>query len=264
VKTLKEKLCETFCGTLSVNSVPVGLAVGTAYEDIEGDQIGFYVVGPDHSGKYRIEDDGLYIPVIEAFGADLANKTRAEVFHSLLEEYSVEYDEENAELTTEPLPETEIPSAALRFLGFLLRVQDLIFMASERAASTFKQDAMRQIKELVKDRARLEENYAVHTKLKEFPADLGIVASGRPPVAVFFGLSESKLYEALLLQAYALNEQVDCSVVALLETESVVSKKVRQRGANHLDAMPVYRGDEDAACMRVVHEAIGRDASRLH
>jgi hypothetical protein len=253
---IKQELCETFCGVLSVREIPAGLAVGTGYIGMSGDAIGFYIVGPNADGKFSIEDNGLLIPAIESEGADLSNKTRREAFNTLLEEYSVQFDEESGELKTDPLSKADVPSASLRFIAFLLRVQDLILMSIERAASTFKEDATRLIKELAEDRVKIVENdYIVNEKLKELPADLGIVPRFGKPVALFFGVSETKIYEALLLQAYASRENIECSIVVMLESEAAITKKARQRANNHLDAVPLFREDERTACARVLKEA---------
>lgn len=254
--SLKEQLCEAFCDTLTVTPVPAGLAIGTDYEGLGGDLIGIYVI--DHrNGLYHVQDDGVSIPTLESLGADVANKMRREAFNELLTTYGVTFDEDSAELKTALVAESQVAPLVMRFLAFMLRLQDLALMAAERAASTFREDALRTIREMVGGRATLHENYIVHPTLAEFPADLGIVADGQPPVALFWGINEPKVYEALLLHAYAQNAHISCSVVTMLETESAVSSKLRKRAANHLDATAFYRGDELQACARVLRPALG-------
>src|SRR3954463_6680006 len=87
------------------------------------------------AGRYRIEDDGTTIPMIEAEGIDLNTSTRQEALESLLTEYGARYDEEKGELTTAPLSVQKVPSAAFKFVALLLRLQDLILLTPERAAS---------------------------------------------------------------------------------------------------------------------------------
>ena len=185
---LKKQLCEEFCDALLVRDVPIGLAVGTNYEGIDGDQIGFYVERVKATGHYRIIDDALSIPTLEALGADVEkNATRKEIFETLLKQYGVIFNSENGELSTAEIPEPEVPHAALQFLAFLLRVQDLAFMSVERAASTFKQDALALLKQVINDRAEIiGEDFIVGSGLDEIPADAGILANGKPPVAIFF------------------------------------------------------------------------------
>lgn len=258
---MKDELCKAFCGELSVRKVPAGFAVSTAFDAQDGDPLGFYVVGPDNYGKYRIEDSGTIIPFIESTGADFKNNSRKAALNELLDEYGVEYDEDAGELTTLSISEGQIPHAALRFVALLLRVQDIVFMAAERAASTFREDALRRLKNKLGDRATIKEDDILDPKLADIPVDAVIRAQGRNPVAVFFGVSDQKVNEAIFLQMAATYEaNIECSVVALLEKDKSVSKKIRQRALNRLDAMPIFYGEEDLAITRVCREVLGIQA----
>ena len=85
---MKEELCQAFCNSISVRSVPTGLAISTTVASIDGDPIGFYIVGPMEDGRYKIEDSGLVVPALYAAGADLENETRKQAFDVLLSENS--------------------------------------------------------------------------------------------------------------------------------------------------------------------------------
>lgn len=256
---MKEELCQAFCSELTVRKVPAGLAVGTPFDGLNGDPIGFYVIGPDASGKYRIEDNGVSVSFIEASGADLGNKMRREALDEMLEEYGVIFDDDTGELATDSIEKSAIPAAALRFVALLLRVQDIILMAAERAASTFREDALNALKKRLGDKAKIEENVTVSANLSDIPADVVIRANNRPPVALFWGTSDQKVLEAMLLQTeatYMKNEP--CSVVALLEKDKSVSRKVFQRAVNRLASVPIFRGDEEQSILRVCDEVLGR------
>jgi hypothetical protein len=256
---IKEDLCKAFCGTLAVHRVPAGYAVGTGYEGWDGDDIGFYVVGPDEENMYVIQDDGMCVSALESAGADLGNKSRQAIFSELRDQYCVHFDKATGELKTDSVATSEIGPAALRFMAFMLRVQDLLLTTNERTASTFREEAARMIRDIAGERAEVIDEFVVSPALAEVPADLGIVVKDRPPVAVFFGVSESRVYEALLLQSYAEKANIPCAVMALLETEASVTQRMRQRANNHLEAVPNFRGEELAACVRIVREAIGFD-----
>lgn len=256
---IKEDLCKAFCGTLSVHSVPAGFAVGTGHEDGDGDHIGFYVIGPSLHGTYHIQDDGLTMSFLEAAGVDLGNKSRQQMFGELRDQYAVSYDEKTGELKSREIESDRIGAESLRFMAFMLRVQDLLQTTTERTLSTFREEAALMIRKIAGDRADVIDGYVVHDSLREIPADLGVVAPGRTPVAVFFGTSDTDVMEALLLQSYAERAQVPCAVMALLETEGSVKQKVRQLANNHLEAVPNFRGEEEAACKRIVREALGFD-----
>jgi len=260
---LEETLCKAFCDALTVRQIPAGLAIGTAYDGSDNDPLGFYVIGPDESKRYRIQDDGMSVATLEAQGASLSNETRRGVFNTLLDEYGIYFDEGSHELTTHSLAESEIPAAALRFIAFLLRVQDILFTSQERAASTFKDDAIAMLRQQASNDVQIVEKYVVAPVLKDFPADIALLVSGRPPVAVFVGSNDAHVGEALLLHAYAEKAGVPCKVLALVEAQSSLSKKTWQRASNHLHASPVFRGDEAAACARIIRAAQGDDQQRM-
>ena len=253
-----ETLCKAFCDELSVREVPAGLAVSTGYNWM-GEPLGFYIVGPDSSGLYRVEDDGAIMPMIEAAVSDLATPTRAEALETMLTEYGAKQDEDREELTTLPLREEQVPQAAIGFVGLLLRLQDLLLLTPERAASTFREDASNAIRTLIGGRAEIRENDSISPS-REFPADMIIETTGRAPVAVYLAMSEQRVLEAVVAQMAALYEaQMPCSVIALLEKETSISRKMFGYAANRLTALPIFEGDKRAAVQRIEREVIGQD-----
>lgn len=255
---LKSGLCKAFCDEISVQDVPAGLAISTGFDGPRGDPIGFYVVGPDELGRFRVQDDGRTMPFLEAAGADLGAASRKQSLMELLSEYGAEYDDESFELHTDPVPPDYLPSAAMRFVAMMLRVQDLLFMTQEKVATTFKEDVVFQLKAAVGDRAEVLEGESISPELAGYEADLVLRAAGHDPVAVFLATYESKVQEAIILQLIAQHEaHVPCKVVALLEAGGSVSSKIRQRADNRLDAVPVFRGDEKAAIAKIQRLATG-------
>jgi uncharacterized protein DUF1828 len=261
---MKDELCRAFCNELSVREVPAGLVVSTPFRRADGDAIAFYVVrGGALPGMFRLEDDGQTIPYLEACGVDFETQTRAKAFGELLIEYGAEYDEREAIIHTPLMRETEIPRAAIRFAALLLRLSDFILLTQEHVESTFKEDAVRRIRERLGDRASVVESEPVSQQLAEVVPDLVLRATGRAPVAVFLGQNAQRIYEAIFLQMAALYEaREEVSVIALLEEESSVSREMRQRAANRLAAVPVYKGDELAAIQRIEREVLG--SSTIH
>lgn len=257
---MKQELCRAFCDQLHFREVPAGLAVSTAFTFTDSEPVGFYIVGPDALGRYRIEDDGNTIPMIEAEGIDLDTSTRQEALHSLLTEYGARYDEERGELTTLPISSEQVPAAAFKFVALLLRLQDLVLLTPERAASTFREDATKAIRDSLGTRASIRENEPIAPGI-EFPADLIIQSGQREPVAVFLAMSEQRVLEAVVAQmAVTYEAHAPCSVIALLERDSSVTRKMRTRASNRLTAMPIFEGDQRAAIQRIEREVLGRAA----
>lgn len=261
---MKEELCAAFCHDLHVTKVPAGLAVGTVFQKSDGDNIGFFVIGPDDAGMYRVQDDGTTVPYLEACGADLGVDARAEAFNEILSEYDVIYDDVTFEIKSDPIARNLVPKAGLRLVAALLRLQDLFLMTRERVENTWVQEVKRDLEGAVKGRAQIEYEAAVSAELSDYPADAVIRAGDRPPVAVFFGTGDSKVYEALLLQANARYEaKANIQVVVILEKDSSVTRKARIRADNHL-IVPRYRDAERDAVGRVVEAALGQRPLSMH
>jgi hypothetical protein len=260
---MKEQLCQAFCDEIEVHSVPIGLAVSTGFNGFTGDPIGFYVSGPDEHGRFRIQDDGMTVFNLETAGADLEIATRAAAFESLLREYGFSYNNNEHILISPPLDAADIASRALRFVALLLRLQDLLLMVQEHAASTFKEEVVRMLRQSIGAKAEVLENEPISAKFADYPADVLMRAQSRPPVALYFATTDAKLSEAVIVEMLARYEaKVDCSVIAMVESEqSTITRKARQRAANRLTAVSYFRGDEEAAIARVVREVTGE---RVH
>jgi len=254
---MKDVLCKAFCDQLAIRSVPAGLAVSTGFTLSNGEPLGFYVVGPDVTGRFRLEDDGTTVPMIEAMGIDLQTQTRSEALTELFAEYGAEYNPDSGELFTPPTAEDAVPSKALQFVALLLRLQDLVLLTPERVASTFKEDAIQAIMRSLEGQATIYEDKSPSAGL-EYSADLLIEAPGRKPVAVYLAQSEQRVLEAVVTQMAVTYEAADnYSVIALLEKDSSISRKMRGRASNRLTAMPIYEGDEREAVQRIAREVLG-------
>ncbi|MGD0434027.1 MAG: DUF1828 domain-containing protein [Acetobacteraceae bacterium] len=254
---MKDILCKAFCDQLAIRLVPAGIAVSTAFTLSGGEPLGFYVVGPDPSGRYRLEDDGTTVPTIEAMGIDLETQTRSDAIATLFAEYGVVYSPETGELSTPPMAEDLVPRRALQFVALLLRLQDLILLTPERVASTFKEDAIKAITRSLEGHATICEDQSPAAGI-EYAADLLIEAPNRKPVAIFLAQTDQRVLEAVVAQmAVTYEATADCSVIALLEKDSSVSRRTRLRASNRLTAMPIYEGDEREAVQRVVREVLG-------
>jgi len=256
---MKEAICRAFCDEIRIQEVPVGLAISTAFRRADGDAVSFYAIRNEaHPSLVRLEDDGTTIPALEAGGVDLETQTRQRAFRTILEEHGAHYDDAEALIRTEDMLEPEVAKAAIGFAALLLRLSDFMLLSQGHVASAFHDDAVRRIRDAVGDRADIQEDAILDDHLSEVRADLVIRAKDRDPVAVFLAQSAQRLNDAIFLQMAAQYESHRAvSVVALLEADASVSSKLRQRAANRLNAVPIYRSDEDQAIQRIVREAVG-------
>jgi hypothetical protein len=256
---MKEAICKAFCDEIRIREVPIGLAISTSFRRADGDALAFYAIrNASEPGLVHLEDDGTTIPYLVAAGVDFETQTREKAFAEILEEYGAQYDPDEAVIRTPEMPEPDVARAAIGFAALLLRLCDFLLLSQEHIASAFREDAIKRIREAVGDRATVQEDELVDQHLSEVRPDLIIRAANRDPVAVFLAQSSQRVNDAIFLQMAALYEaHRTISVVALLEADSSISAKLRQRAANRLSAVPIYRNDEDQAVQRIVREAVG-------
>lgn len=263
--SLEQQLCKVFCDGITVYEVPAGLAVATAFEDGSGDRLAFYIVRDRETNRYRIEDDGSLVPTLHAIGSKVTDGQRARVFGGIVGQAGVAFDEESGELRSEWVDESEVPYAALRFVTMLMKVSTLWSMRTDLVVNTFREDAISRIKAELGDRMEISERQPVSEKLKEFEADLVLRPTNGLPVAVFVGVSDARLYEAIFLRMAADHEVHEpCSVVAVLDRDAsrLTTARMRQRAQNRLDGMPVFYGEESAAVALIAKRA--SSTARVH
>lgn len=261
---MKDDLCKAFCGAITVRDVPIGLAVGTAFRGDDGDAIGFYVVRSQTDPSVsRLEDDGTVLPTLEASGIDLSEGPPAESFAALLSEYGVEHDLAENVLHTPYLKADSLAAAALRFVAFLLRVQDFNLVTRERVEETFKTDVVRAIRERFGERAKILEDAPVSESYAEFPADIVILPRDSDPMAVFIGTSENKALEAILFWMQTTYRSVQhYKSMLVLETAKPVRIKERTL-ARALNSFPVavFSGAKTEVMDAMEREIYGRIAA---
>jgi hypothetical protein len=258
---LKKQLCATFCDAISVNPVPCGLAISSAFEDLSGDPIGFYLIDVD--GRYLIEDDGSYLADLIARDIPIEQGTRGQLLDAILAQASASWDRETFEIRSTPFEEKDISGRVVSFLSSLIRVRDLELLTRDVVRSTFREDAIAAIEARFGNVANLNENSPINRDFAEFPADLVVSpkseAHAARPGAIYFVNTNDKLNEALLLlmESYQLN-RTDFEVVALIEEPDmkIISPRKFQRAQNRSLSMPIFRGDEDAA-MTMIGRKLG-------
>jgi hypothetical protein len=261
---MKDELCHILCEGIFVKEVPVGLAVSTAFSREDGDAIGFYVVNhPSDSSIARLEDDGQLLPLLELAGVDLSGGNRAEALDELLRQCRAKVDFDENLILTDYMPKRLIPSAVVQFLELLIRFQDFALLTRERVESTFREDVRVKIAEIMPD-VDVAERRPITPELPEFEADFVLIREEHAPLGIFLGTSDERVYEAVVAKMAAEHEaKVSCSIVAMLEFDNSVTRKVRQKALNRLDAMPIFRGEENQAVIRVRSELTKRRSERI-
>ncbi len=249
----KQLLCEAFCQDLEVSNVPAGLVVRTGFITRDGDAIGFYVTRhPADPALWRVEDSGLVIPMVEAAGVNLESGSRALAFHRLLTEYGASFDSESAELHSEYVSETDLPSEAMRFVALLLRVQDLELLNTESVANTFREDVQSDLGQLTERGATVQFRVTPHRFLRDFEAD-ALIQHGDESLALYFGTSDERVNEAVILWMESKTVHAGLKVGLMLEREKApqINNRSLRRAMNRLDATTVYRDDEIGSIAKI-------------
>jgi hypothetical protein len=246
---LRRLLCSAFCAGVRVTPVASGYAVGSAFSDHSGDQIGFYVALGD--GEAVIEDDGSYLSHLVASDVAIDQGTRGHLLDAILDSVGAFWDRETFEIKTPPFPVGDLGARCVAFLSGLLRVRDLELLTRDVVRSTFRDDVTLAVSAAMGHAADFETNAPIASGFDEFPADLVIRPKSSVPTAqaaaLFFANSVDRLNEALLLKMEALRlAREDFEVVAVLEkADPKILNSLRfQRAQNRGVVMPIFRRDE--------------------
>lgn len=260
METVKKQICSAFCNGLSVREIANGLAISTIYDNGNGEPLGFYALGPDERGQFRLMDDGNTIPYLEAAGASLDSDTRFAAFSEIINQYGVTYHDIDRQIYLDDVTPDALPAQSLQFVALLMRIQDLLLMTRDRVENAFRDDVLEKLRDRFDGRASIKENQPISKSLGDVTPDMVIQAPSRQPVAVFIGTTSQKVTDAVLLHTLAMYRwKVPVRVVAVLESGNSLPRKFMQRAANYLDASPSFSGEETAALDRVEREVFGRD-----
>ncbi|MGX7873691.1 DUF1828 domain-containing protein [Mesorhizobium sp. ORM6] len=253
---MKEILCKAFCSTLQSRSVPGGYAIETPYQNSDGDPLLLYYVR-SAPAKWRIEDDGTQVALLEANGVDISGRSRGEALATLLTEYGVAFDPEARTLYSPTMPEAELGQASLRFVALLLRLQDLALLSAQVVRNTFREDAITAIRGKFEGIAQIEENAPIAPELSAYTADIRISAAGSSPLAVFLATSEERALQALVLKMEVEKyRQEAIRVILLIEKakDNPLRESTYALSQVRLDDVLSFRGVETEAMDRLVRD----------
>jgi hypothetical protein len=259
-EALKRQLCHAFCGSINVRPVPSGLAISSAFEDQSGDAISFYLTKIEDG--YLIEDDGAYLSELIAKDIPIDQGPRGQLLDAILEQGHAHWDRETLEIRSSTFPEAEISRRIVDFMSSLMRVRDLELITREVVRSTFRDDAIRELRNRFEPVATFNEDAPVNPSFSDFPADLVLqplddAPHGARAGAIYFVNSSDKLNEALLLHYEAGKlKRDDFDIIALIEEPAMrmISHRKFQRAQNRSLTMPIFRGDEEGAISMIGHK----------
>jgi hypothetical protein len=94
----------------------------------------------------------------------------------------------------------EVGLAAIRFMSFMVRVQDLLLTVRARVASTFKEDLIAAVQERFSEEAEVSVNEAPVAALSYYVVDVVVRHRSGRLAAIFPATSEEKVLSAMFVR----------------------------------------------------------------
>jgi hypothetical protein len=153
----------------------------------------------------------------------------------------------------------DLPDQAMRFVALMLRIQDLELLHPSTVESTFREDATEALQKRFGPAGKIKFDVPPSDDLAEmFQADALIDAANDERVAVYFGTSDSRVDEAVMLWMDSRQARRNLRVAVMLEREKpALSGRTLRRAMNRVDATVAFRGDEAGAISKIERIAGG-------
>src|SRR5262249_6445911 len=143
-----------------------------------------------------------------------------------------------------PLSEDEIGVGAVRFVGLLLRLQDLALLSPQIVRSTFRADAIAALHSEFDQSAKVSEQDDLSPDISGHEADIIVRAPSSPPLAIFLGTQEERALQALVLKMEAEKyRKIAGAVVLLVERAKLnpIRESTLSLSMARLDAVVSFR-----------------------
>ena len=255
----EEDFCAAFCREMALHEVPIGYVLRAPFRRPDGDAVAIYMRRLD-GGQFRIEDDGMTVAYLEACGFNFESESRLLALADLLKEYSAHYDENHFVFHTAPMPESAIPSASVGFMGFMLRVFDMLLLASDRVRSTFRDDLIRLVETQFGQTSIIELDASLQDSMKDYQIDILIRSKDGKNLAIYAATSETRALEALLFSREALDRRVQ-NTLAMLVVETAKPRAINQRTYSRVLNSSLVLASMDGGTVAVANKM---EANLLH
>ena len=221
--TLAAQICDALCKGFTVRDVPIGFAVASPFDWFTGDKMIFYA--RTKGALVRFEDSGATIFELEGAGVDLSSTTRLQSLRELCTELGVRWDEEEALFHTDYVKAEEVGLSAIKFMSFMVRVQDMLLTVTSRVASTFRDDLIAAVQERFQAEGEVSVNEAPVAELSYYVVDVVVKHRSGKLAAIFPATSEEKALSATLFAKELELRNID-NVVPFLVYEQAAPGKI--------------------------------------
>lgn len=220
--SIQRQICDALCKGFQVHQVPMGFAIGSPFDWFTGDGMAFYA--RTKGALLRFEDSGSTVFDLEGMGVDLSNPSRLQSLLEICADHGVHYDEEECIFYSDYVKPEEVGLAAIKFMSFMLRVQDMLLTVRHKVASTFKEDLVAAISERF-GTDEVAVNDVPVADLSYYVVDIVVRHKGGKIAAIFPATSEEKVLSATLFAKDLELKNID-NVVPFLVFEHSNPKKI--------------------------------------
>lgn len=253
---LSDSICKSLCEGFSVREVPVGFAIKSPFDWFLGEPLTFFA--RTEGGRIRYEDSGTLIADLEGMGVDFSSDSRRALLNNLLVEHDVIFDEEGSMFVTEWVSPARLPGLTAKYLSFLSRVQDLLFLNRDRVANTFKEDLTDALRVRFKNTAEIILGEAPVESLPQAIVDIVVRTKLGRTIAIFPATAEVHALEAMLF-AKEIEANDISGVIPFLVFEnfdaSRISQRTRARAINSSLEIAAWNGGHSEVVEKIARYA---------
>lgn len=212
--------------------MPLGYAIRTPFTWLHGEPL--VVFGEVADGMVRMRDAGDTLAILEDVAGDLTSDTKMDAMRSIASDHGVVFDDGKSLFYSEWSDEDRLGDAAVRFMSFLNRLQDLSLLSRETVRNAFKDELVEAVQARFGGRFHVGVRDAVSDDHKEYTADI-IIKTAQKQAAIYAATSEVNVLEALLTdQVFGGGGDIETVPFVIFEDllQSKVSAKTRRRAMN--------------------------------
>ena len=236
---LNHNLARELCGRFSVTDTSEGMVVRTGLHYDDGDAITVFVRRTGDN-LFTADDNGEAAFRLMTDGLDLENKSLVGWLQSIQATHRVHWDEQEQQLTTDPVPAAEVADAVMRIAECSSQMQGLIALRRPRSVSDFKEQIIKVLREAAEE-TQTPVRFDVPVRPDEnLLADALFVTDHQ--LAVVVANSAERLMEAELIWALSQNERDPIQVLAVVESIQKIGAKQFSRAQYLTDKAVEYEG----------------------
>ena len=234
-----QNLARELCGRFSVADTAEGVIVRTGLRYDDGDEITVFV-RRNGQGLFTADDNGEAAFRLMTNGLDLENNSLIGWLQSLQATHWVHWDEQEQQLTTDPVPAENVADAVMRIAECTSQMQGLIALRRPRSVSDFKEQIVKVLREAAEE-TQAEVRFDVPVRYEEGLLADALFVTDRQ-LAVVIATTPERLMEAELIWVLSRSDDDPIQVLAVVETIQKIGAKQFSRAQYLTDKAVEFEG----------------------